>query len=137
MNSLTAEQMRELILAAALFVASFSVSIIVITFILVRLPPMYFHESHSRDFLSGRHTSIRWIGIAIKNLVGVLLVLLGILMSIPGVPGQGMLTILLGIVLLDLPGKRRVERALIGRPSVLAKINRLRLRFGRPPLVLE
>jgi len=137
MNSLTAEQMRELILAAALFVASFSVSIIVITFILVRLPPTYFHESHSREFLTGRHASIRWVGIAIKNLIGVLLVILGIVMSIPGVPGQGILTILLGIVLLDLPGKRRVERALIGRPSVLAKINRLRLKFGRPPLLLE
>ena len=69
--------------------------------------------------------------------LGILLVALGILMSIPGVPGQGVLTILLGIMLLDFPGKRRLEHKLVSRPKVLKAINGLRHRFGKPELVLD
>ena len=45
-------------------------------------------------------------------------------------------TILIGLMLIDLPGKRRLERKLVGRPRILRAINRLRKRFGSPPLVL-
>jgi hypothetical protein len=51
-------------------------------------------------------------------------------------PGQGVLTILLGIALLDLPGKRHLERRLIALPTVLRTINKLREKFGRPPLTV-
>ena len=57
-------------------------------------------------------------------------------LTLPGVPGQGMLTILIGLMLLDVPGKRRLERRIVGRRRILQAINRLRKRFGRPPLVL-
>jgi hypothetical protein len=40
-------------------------------------------------------------------------------------------------MLLDLPGKRRVEQALVRRPGVLRFINRLRARYRRPPLEIE
>jgi UPF0716 family protein affecting phage T7 exclusion len=69
--------------------------------------------------------------------LGVVLVVLGILMSVPGVPGQGFLTILLGIMLLDFPGKRNLEYKLVSRPQVLNAINKLRHRFGKPSLVLD
>lgn len=70
-----------------------------------------------------------------RNAVGVVFIVLGALLSIPGVPGQGVLTILIGVGLLDFPGRRRVERALLGRPGVLGAMNRLRACFGRPPLL--
>jgi hypothetical protein len=60
----------------------------------------------------------------------------GSILALPGVPGQGMLTVLIGFVLIDLPGKRRLERKLVGRPRILRAINRLRKRFGSPRLVL-
>jgi hypothetical protein len=72
-----------------------------------------------------------------KNLLGAFLVLLGIVLSLPGVPGQGILTILIGVMLLDFPGKRDLERKLVSRPKVREGIDRLRQRFGKPPLVLE
>ncbi|HEU4479438.1 MAG TPA: hypothetical protein VFR80_13045, partial [Pyrinomonadaceae bacterium] len=68
---------------------------------------------------------------------GVLLVILGVLLSLPGVPGQGILTILLGIMLLDFPGRRSLERRIVGWPKVFNAINKLRRRFDKPPLVLE
>jgi hypothetical protein len=126
-----------IIIGAAILVASFSLSIGVISFILVKIPATYFQESHPRAFWVNRHAAIRWTGMILKNLLGVVLVLLGILMSIPGVPGQGLLTILLGIILLDFPGKRSLEQKLVSQPMILQKINRLRHKFSKPPLVLD
>jgi len=85
----------------------------------------------------GRHPAIRAAGIIGKNILGVLLVVVGILLSIPGVPGQGLLTILLGIMLLDFPGKRRLEQNLLRRPQILKTINRLRARFGKQALEID
>ena len=127
---------RELALGVLIFLITFFISLVIVSFILVKLPSTYFQESHARDFWVDRHPSIRWAGLIAKNALGIVLVLLGILMSIPGVPGQGILTILLGVMLVDFPGKRQLEYKLVSRPRVLGTINRLRLRFGKPPLVL-
>jgi hypothetical protein len=69
-----------------------------------------------------------------KNVGGVLLILLGLVMALPGIPGQGILTMIVGLTMIDFPGKRGLERRLIGRPHILHAINRLRARFGRAPL---
>lgn len=116
---------------------TFAGSIAAVTFVLVKLPANYFHSSHAREFLVNRHLALRWAAIIVKNLLGAGLVLLGILMSLPGVPGQGVLTILLGIMLLDFPGKRRLEQRLVGHPKVLRTINTLRRKFDKPPLMLD
>jgi hypothetical protein len=70
-----------------------------------------------------------------RNLAGLALIVVGAALSVPGVPGQGVLTMLAGVLLVDFPRRRRVERALFGRPGVLSRLNRLRARFGRPPLL--
>ena len=80
---------------------------------------------------------MRYLLIAGKNLLGFVLVVLGIIMSVPGVPGQGILTILLGVMLLDFPGRRRLEHKLVSRPQVLNTINKLRHKFDKPKLVLD
>ena len=118
---------RELALGVLTFLITIFISLAIVSFILVKLPSTYFQESHARDFWVDRHPSIRWAGLIGKNTLGIVLVLLGILMSIPGVPGQGILTILLGVMLVDFPGKRRLEYKLVSRPRVLETINRLRL----------
>ena len=124
-------------MGVGLFVVTFSISLAVVSLILVKLPPTYFKEDHPRDFLIDRHPTVRMVGIVAKNMLGLILVMLGIVMSLPGVPGQGILTILLGIMLLDFPGKRRLEYRLISRPGVLRAVNKLRAKFGKPELVLE
>ena len=72
-----------------------------------------------------------------KNLLGVVLIVAGLLLSLPGVPGQGVLTMLVGLLLLDIPGKRRFELALVRRKTVHRVINKLRARFDRAPLLVE
>jgi UPF0716 family protein affecting phage T7 exclusion len=72
-----------------------------------------------------------------KNLLGLVLVAIGIFLALPGVPGQGLLTILLGAMLLDLPWTRALVRRLVRRSSMQHAINRVRARFDRPPIVVE
>jgi hypothetical protein len=118
-------------------VITFVTSILVTVFVLIKLPDTYFKASHGREFWVERHPVLRWGGFVVKNLLGAFLVLLGVLMSLPGVPGQGVLTILLGVMLLDFPGKRKLELKLVSRPKVLRTINRIRHRFDKSPLLLD
>ena len=127
----------QVLLGVLISVATFVGSIGVVTAVLVKLPANYFHSSHDREFLTHRHPVLRMVGIFLKNLLGLVLVGFGIIMSLPGVPGQGVLTILLGIMLLDFPGKRALETRIIGRPRVNAAVNALRARFDKPPLLLD
>jgi hypothetical protein len=120
---------------AVLLVGVFVGSIAAAAVLLVRLPATYFLDGHPRGGWGDRHVVIRWAALVVKNLVGAVLVGGGVLMLVT--PGQGALTILIGVMLLDFPGKRRLERKLIGRPAVLRAINRLRTRFGKPPVVLD
>ncbi len=128
---------QSVLVGILLFVVTFTISLAIVSFIIVRIPLDYFHKDRPRELWSDRHPAVRFLGIVAKNVLGALLVVLGIVMSIPGVPGQGILTILLGIMLLDFPGKRTLEYKLVSRPQVLKTINKLRHRFGKPSLVLE
>jgi hypothetical protein len=123
-------------IAALTVVVTLAGSLLLVAFLLVKLPATYFQDGYCRDIWVDRHPALRLAARAAKNALGVLLVALGMLLSLPGIPGQGVLTILIGMMLIDVPGKRRLERRIIGRPRVLRPVNRLRKRFGRPPLVL-
>ncbi len=118
-----------------LFVVTFIVSIVVIGFLLVRLPATFFLDSHNRDLWIDHHPVVRWMGIILKNLLAIGLIVVGIVLCF--FPGQGVLTILIGLALLDFPGKRRLERAILRRPGIFDRVNRLRARFGRPPLIVD
>jgi len=120
-----------------LFLVTFAISLGIVSLIMVRIPADYFKKGRPRDLWSDRHPAVRFRGLFAKNVLGVLLVALGIVMSIPGVPGQGILTILLGIMLLDFPGKSNLEHKLVSRPPVFKAINKLRHRFGKPSLMLN
>jgi hypothetical protein len=58
-------------------------------------------------------------------------------MALPLVPGPGLVFILIGLSLLDFPGKRSLERRLLAVPTVLRFLNEVRQRFRRPPLLIE
>ena len=105
--------------------------------ILVKLPADHFSKSRKTKFWHGPRPAIHAAKVIGKNIAGVLLVALGIVLSLPGVPGQGLLTVLLGIMLLDFPGRDRLEQKLLSRPSIVSTINRLRGRFDKPPLELN
>lgn len=124
-------------LGAALFIGSLVLSFLAIGVVMVKIPANYFSTHYSQDFLPGSSWYVRWGAVAAKNLFGVFLILLGLVLSLPGIPGQGILTILLGLIMLDIPGKRPLEAGIIKRPAVLSAVNSLRARYNKPPLILD
>ncbi|HEX2640283.1 MAG TPA: hypothetical protein VHL50_06915 [Pyrinomonadaceae bacterium] len=129
--------LQQLLIGVLLFLVSLAVSFAAIAIVMVKVPPTYFSVHHRREFLPDRVWYVRYSAVIVKNILGVFLVLLGIVLSLPGVPGQGILTILLGLIMLDIPGKRPLEAKIIQRPAVLAAVNKLRSRYGKPPLIMD
>ena len=75
---------------------------------------------------------MRALFLFVKNAIGALLFVAGVLMLF--LPGPGVLTILAALALLNFPGKRKLELRVLHIPSVLSAINRVRARAGRLPL---
>src|SRR5688572_9057723 len=128
---------RSVLVGVLIFVGSFLVNLAIVSVILVNLPADHFSPNNKRRFASKSHPMLRPLMIVGKNVGGLLLVALGVVLSLPGVPGQGLLTILLGIMLLDFPGKRGLEYKLVSKPRVRDAINKLRRKFDKPDLILE
>lgn len=119
------------IISAVTFVGS----LLLIPVLCVRMGEDYFMPQRDKeDTLAGRHPLIRWTGLILKNIIGVLLILAGIAMLV--LPGQGILTIIIGIMMLNFPGKRKLELRLIRLPGILRAINYLRVRAKHSPLQL-
>ena len=110
--------------------------IVLIGLILVRLPPGYFADSTVRPLLPNTPPLVRGTVLVFKNIVGAALIVLGLIMSVPGIPGPGIMTIVVGLMLLDFAEKRRWAGWVIGRPPILWGANGLRRRYGKPPFVL-
>jgi hypothetical protein len=67
----------------------------------------------------------------LKNLLGLALVIFGLILLVT--PGQGLLTLFIGLMLMNFPGKYRLERWLVSQSGVLRSLNWLRRRRGYPP----
>lgn len=123
-----------LVMLTLLSLVFFVGSLIAIPFILVRLPADFFDIRVPRHWMKDHHPVLRLVGHLLKNVVGVVFLFAGFLMLF--LPGQGILSMLIGISMLDFPGKRKLEARMIGQPTVLNAINRMRERFSKPPLIV-
>lgn len=102
---------------------------------LIKIPADYFSSSYAKEIKSDKHFSIRWAALIIKNTIGFILIIAGIIMIFT--PGPGVPTILLGLIMMDIPGKRPLEAKLIQRPTVLSAVNNLRAKYGKSPLIMD
>ena len=112
----------------------FVVTLITVPIVLIRLPEDYF-SFPERHRIHWKHPNrlLRIALLIIKNLAGIILILLGLAMLV--LPGQGLLTIVIGLVLLNFPGKYKLERWLTSRPAVLRSINWIRVKAGKAELL--
>src|SRR5215216_7587074 len=92
---------RKVLIGAAIFLASFFANLAIVSLILVKLPADHFSKNRKTKFWSGPRPWLHALKVIGKNIGGLLLVALGVVLSLPGIPGQGLLTILLGVMLLD------------------------------------
>ncbi len=116
-------------------VVLFVASLIVVPAVVIRIPADYFaHQTRPRrpGAWAGRHPAARAAISVGRNMLAAILILAGLAMLV--LPGQGVLAIIAGVLMLDVPGKYRFERWLVSRPGVLRALNWLRRRAGKPPL---
>jgi hypothetical protein len=101
---------------------------------LVRIPPDYFrHRRRHRPRAEAPRDVAAWAVLVARNVLGALLVLAGVAMLV--LPGQGLITLLVGLMLTSFPGKYSLEKWLVSRPGVLRAINWLRQRAGHAPVL--
>jgi Putative transmembrane protein (PGPGW) len=117
-----------------LSVVMFLSTLLAVPFIVSRIPTDYFIRAHRPP----RYTPIspfHLLWTIFKNVVGIILFAAGIAMLV--LPGQGVLTMLLGVMLMNFPGKYELERQIIQQPTILKALNWMRRRTHRPDLLVE
>lgn len=110
-------------------------SLIAAPMIVARLPHDYFVRQQRgplREHKRLRAFFMLWL--VLKNILGALFVLAGIAMLI--LPGQGILTIFVGALLIDGPYKREFVLWLVSRKRILKSLNWLRRNNNKPPFVI-
>ena len=115
---------------AAISFLMFIGSLLATPWLVSRIPTGYFVGEHGR-------WSGGWMGPIVrvlKNIFGAILIAAGFAMLF--LPGQGILTVFIGIMLLDFPGKRTLEIWILKRPRVVRSVNWMRSKFDQPPLEL-
>lgn len=111
------------------------VTAMALPFVVANLPEDYFVRRRRAVARRERKYPWLWRLVAVaQNALGAIFVLAGILMLV--LPGQGILTILIGLAITNFPGKYAVERAIIRQEAVRRALNKMRAVAGRPPLIL-
>ncbi len=116
---------------ASVFV--FIITILFIPLIIIRIPRNYFrHELPPKSEKWEIPNYTKYIFLFFKNIIGILIFFSGVIMLFT--PGQGLLTILIGLSLINFPGKRKLERKLISQKLIFKMINKIRKKSGVRPL---
>ena len=105
-------------------------SLIVVPLVVVRLPKDYLRRENKLVRTWPRYLSLPFM--ILKNGLGVLFLLSGLAMLV--LPGQGLLTLFIGLVLVDFPRKRNLILRILGNRRIFGMINRLRAKSGKAEL---
>ena len=126
------EWQQPLLWASGLSLLAAVATIIAVPWVIVRLPQDYFTRPHRVVWRASSSQPLLGLLLALlKNLLGLVLVLLGLIMLVT--PGQGLLTLLIGLLLMNFPGKFQLEQWLVSRSGVMRGLNWLRRRQDKPP----
>ncbi|MDP5032191.1 MAG: hypothetical protein NWQ54_19575 [Paraglaciecola sp.] len=121
-----------------IFLITTSVSVVyfvVLSYIITQMDSRYFVRIHaSKDAQTNKTKRHHVINLA-KTLFGIVLLLCGVLMLV--LPGQGLLTILVGLSLIPFPGKDRFEQYLLARPSIRTSLNWIRVKAKKAPFIFD
>jgi hypothetical protein len=108
------------------------VTLVVLPIVVAKLPDDYFTKEKREPASRTRKYPVFWAALSIlKNLLGLLLIAVGVAMLV--LPGQGMVTILIGLALTNFPGKYKLECRIACQPAVMTTLNKIRELAGRPP----
>jgi hypothetical protein len=112
----------------------FIISLLMIPYLLIRIPHDYFTKSYVKPEKI-QHPVLKFLELVIRNTIGLLLVVFGIIMLFT--PGQGLISLITGLSLIDFPYKKQVERKIISIPKVLLVINNIRRNQKHSDLLID
>jgi len=107
---------------------------IAIPIFVAKLPTDYLLIQSAPTARRIKHPVLYIIIMVIKNILGMAIILAGIAMLV--LPGEGLLTILIGFALMSFPQKAYLIKRLIKQKKVLQTVNWIRTRRGRPVLLI-
>jgi hypothetical protein len=135
LHSIVAENSMLLTLLGGASLVLFVGTLLAIPWLIMSIPRDYFMHSRPAVFGFGkRHPVIRLVLLIAKNAAGIVCIVSGFVMLF--IPGQGLLTMFIGVLLLNFPGKRRLELGLVRQPKIQQGIKWIRRRAGKRPLQL-
>ena len=130
------ENQQLLIQLGGLSALIFVLSLLALPWLVAKIPEDYFVQKTRQSSLSRKRLSVFWLmTFLIKNLLGIILLGSGFLMLF--LPGQGILTMFAGLLMIDYPGKYLLERKIILHHTILPKLNWLRKKANQPPLKIN
>jgi len=109
-----------------------AISLALLPYLVARLPVDHFcQQSRLQHPITSQQALLR----ILRNLLGLILLFAGLLMLL--LPGQGLLTLVLALLLLDYPQKKKIERSLLQQKTIFNGLNWLRKKakvaaFKRP-----
>jgi hypothetical protein len=106
------------------------ISLLALPWFIARLPVDYFARV-SRPELRENDLRAHPVRRIVKNVVGLVLAIAGFAMLF--LPGQGLLTILIALTLLEFPGKARLEARIVENDTVFSALNWLRRKAHKEP----
>ncbi|MBN2441199.1 MAG: hypothetical protein JXJ04_07625 [Spirochaetales bacterium] len=113
----------------------FTITMIAVPLFIIHLPTDFFIKEKQKNRYIKIHFILRLFVILLKNIIGIVLLIAGILMLV--LPGQGLLTIFIGLILVDFPGKKTLLLSILGNPLILAAINWIRKKNNKKSLTLS
>lgn len=110
-------------------------SMAAIPWLIIRLPADFFiRDERAIPYLTAGHPAFRVFLTVVKNVLGVAFILAGVAMLV--LPGQGVLTIIVGLMLTSFPGKHKIVLWIVSKKSVIRGVNALRKSTRREPIML-
>jgi hypothetical protein len=113
---------------------------IVVSYIIIQMDKRHFirKQNVAEDTITLPHltlinSNVANVIIVAKVIVGVCLLLIGLVMLV--LPGQGLITMLIGFSLLPFPGKDKMEQSILSRKSVRTSLNWIRIKAKKDPFI--
>lgn len=111
-------------------IMTFLLSIILIPWYVAKLPRGFFLKIQTHHRHSGEKP-LHIVLVLLRNIAGIILVSAGIAMLF--LPGQGIITILIGVLCMSFPGKRNLLLYLLSMKTIKKSLNWTRNKLNRPP----
>ena len=124
------DQYEELFIMIGVISAAVFVLTLLLTPYLLGLMPVDYFSSKRKHAIEIKSV---WdfVKFILTTVIGIFLVLAGIIMLVT--PGQGVISILLGLFLMKFPGKRELELKFINHTPTYKTLNWLRHKAGKAP----